>query len=629
MEIRYRLVTLSLILTNLIVFAACWYLIGTFNEPTWTQGLLFNGAEFAPLTLDKEWYRVFTHLFLHGGFLHLAFNMYALFTVGSEVERVTGSLKFLWIYFLCGITASLASLYFNLFVIGVGASGAIFGLFGFSLVMQIAESKKQERPLAPLLINFVFFLGVNLLFAKALNADNAAHMGGLAGGIILGIASLGSISYKQVKAEYLLLALSIAGFMALPRYQVRYFNFFQSVLAVEDSTQQLFRKPSLKDEDFLKYFKRYTLYWDSASTLLNQQTYLPDALHQDTFRLRRFINIRKQENSFRIQLIEKESYRYIDSIEWSQQQIQPYLQLDFVLTQLQPIRVEEEDTTSKPMLHSVKVWYNDEWEEIPGPPAAFYRIGQQDSLGQWQGAVRDYYHGGNVQMKGSYTNGRKDGVFLYYSERNTYESAGRYSNEIAVGKWEAFHSNGALKSEEYFEPEYFMKNMWDSLGTPLVQNGEGLVRLYYANGKLAEQGEYRKGKREGVWRGYHANGQPYYEEFFNNGSLVHGRSNTLEGQRFVYDASSLFPMPEEGYPYWDNYLKAKIKTLNPVQHGSVKVWFRVTPNRVLTDFQVDKKLTPELDALAIEWIKNGPAWLPARDHGHYMRSGWTTVTVEF
>ncbi|MCW5910362.1 MAG: rhomboid family intramembrane serine protease [Cyclobacteriaceae bacterium] len=629
MEIRYRLITLSLILANLIVFVICRYSIGTFNDPVWTQGLLFSGAEFAPLTLDKEWYRIFTHMFLHGNLLHLAFNMYALFAAGSEVERITGPVKFLWICFLCGITASLASLYFNLFTIGVGASGAIFGLFGFSLVVQIAESRKEDRPIAPLITNFIIFLGVNLLYAKMLNADNAAHMGGLAGGLLLGAASLLNKSYQQIKAEYLLLVLSIAGFMMLPRYQVAYFNFFQSVLAVEDSARLLFQKKSLTDEDYLRNFKKYDLYWDSTRTLLDAQTYLPEALHQDTFRLRRYIDLRKEENNFRIQLLEKETYRYMDSIEWSQQQMQPYLQLDYVLTQLQSIRAPEEDTVSKPRVHPVKVWYNEEWEEIPGPPAAFYRLGQQDSLGRWQGPVRDYYNSGEVQMKGAYTDGRRDGVFLYYSDHSTYESAGRYNKEIPVGKWERFHRNGKLNSEEYFEPEYFMKNMWDSVGTPLVQNGEGMVKLYYGNGALSEQGEYRNGKKEGRWMGYHANGQTYFEEYFNNGQLVQGRSRTLNGQQFVYDGSSLFPIPEAGYPHLNQYLKEKVKQLNVAQHGQVKVWFRVTLNRVLTDFQIDKSLAPELDSLVIEWLRTGPQWLPARDHGHQMRSGWSTVTVEF
>lgn len=629
MEFRNRVITLALVLSNLLVFIVSWYTIGTTKDPQWSQGLLFNGAEFAPLTLDREWYRIVTHLFLHGNFLHLAFNMYALFTVGSEVERTTGPIKFLWIYFLCGFTASLASLYFNLFTIGVGASGAIFGLFGFSLVIQIAESRKADRPIIPLVINFGIFLGVNLLYAKLLNADNAAHIGGLVGGLILGVITLWDNSYKRVRAEYLTLIVSVIVFFLLPRYQVSYFKFFQRVITIEDSSKALFQKQNISDAEYLNNFKKYDRYWDSARVMLDAHTYLPEALHQDTFRLRRYIHWRKQENNFRILLLEKESYRYMDSIEMSQQRLQPYFQLDYPLTQLLPIRDPEKDTLVKPTLYPVKIWYNDEWEEVAGPPAAFYRLGQKDTAGVWQGPVRDYFNSGKVQMKGSYKNGRRDGVFLYYSDHNTYESAGRYINEIPVGKWERFHPNGRLKSEEYFEPEYFMKNMWDSLGNPLVINGEGHVKFYYPNGKLAETGTYRNGKKEGMWLGYHTNGQLYYEEIFAMGGLLQGRSITEDGQRFVYDASSLFPIPESGYFHLQAYIQRKVKDLNPSNHGLVKVWFRVTVNRVLTDFQIDKSLTPDLDAQAIEFLKAGPSWLPARDHGHQMRNGWATVTIEF
>lgn len=625
-----RIITLSIIASNLVVFVVCWYTIGTFNDPEWTKGLLYNGAEFAPLTLDKEWYRVITHLFLHGSIYHLAFNMYALFTVGSEAERLVGAQKFLWIYFLCGITASLASLYFNLFTVGVGASGAIFGLFGFMLTVQIAESKKDDRPVAPLVVNFLIFLVVNFLFATVLNADNAAHMGGLAGGLIIGIATiLSGSSYREIKVEYLVLILSIAGFVVLPRYQVTYFKFFQSVLATEDSMNTLFRKKDISDEAYLKYFEKFGFYWDSTRALLDAQSYVPEVLHQDTARLKRYIYLRKQENDFRIRMIRKESYRYMDSIEWSHQQMQSCFPLDYPLTQLVPVREPETDSVAAPRWHAVKTWYNEAWEEIPGPPGAFYRLGQQDSLGRWLGLAIDYYSSGLVQMKGSFKDGRKDGVFLYYSDHNTYEAAGRYSQGEPVGKWENFHRNGILKSEEYFRREYFMKNLWDSTGQLLIQNGEGTYTHYYDNGVLAEQGEYHEGKKEGVWRGYHSNGQPYFEEFFSKGRLVQGRSSTLNGQRFVYDASSFFPIPEAGYPYFNNYLKEKATALGLSTPGMVKVSFLVTINRVLTDFQIDKSLNPQADSLAVEWIKSGPAWLPPREHGHIMQSGWAFVTVEF
>ena len=77
--------------------------------------------------------------------------------------------------------------------------------------------------------------------------------------------------------------------------------------------------------------------------------------------------------------------------------------------------------------------------------AKFFRVGQKDSLGRWQGSVIDHFKDGEIQMKGKYQKDMKDGVFIYYSNRRTYESAGRYEKEQAVGKWENFHWNGALR----------------------------------------------------------------------------------------------------------------------------------------------------------------------------------------
>jgi len=111
-------VTLFLLLSNTLVFIACYYQAKTFSEPTWTLTLLQMGAEFNPLTLDKEWYRIFTHMFLHGHIMHLAFNMYAYFLLVLFWSRKIGTKKFIWVYVLAGIAASVSSLYWNLFTIG-------------------------------------------------------------------------------------------------------------------------------------------------------------------------------------------------------------------------------------------------------------------------------------------------------------------------------------------------------------------------------------------------------------------------------------------------------------------------------------------------------------------------------
>ena len=619
--------TLLLIVVNIAVFLGCYVRIGTFEDPVWTQGLLFSGAEFAPLTLDKEWYRLFTHLFLHGNFMHLFFNMYALFSVGNEVEQITGTKKFLWIYFLSGLTASLASLYFNLFTIGVGASGAIFGLFGYSLVVQIAEGRKSDHPVVPIVINFIVFL--NLLCAKMLNADNSAHMGGLAGGLILGVISLFNTSFRVMKTEYLLFPVCVSLFFALPRYQVSYFNFFQKILHIEDSTSTIFSNEKLSDADLLKFFKNQYVEWDTARAMLDAHTYLPPALHSDTSRLKHYLALRKKEAGFRVNLIEKESYRYLDSIIWAQETMQPFMQLEHPLTMMRPIKLEEDSSTPSSHAERVQVWYNEEWEELPGPPGAYYLMGKRDSLGQWQGSVRDFYKNGMVQMKGSYINNKRDGVFLYYSDHNTYQSAGRYDHERAIGKWERFHDNGTLMSEEYYLDGYFMKNMWDSVGNQQVKDGIGTYTHYHANGVVAEEGEYKNGDKQGQWYGRHPNGQLHFEEFFNNGPLVSGRSRTLDGQTYVYDESSYYPMPEGGNGKLVEYLRQRVKELNPSVHGRVHLMFRVTTKSALTDFDVTKSVNEELDAKAIELIREGPKWIPAREHGNVKRTGWGSVSVEF
>jgi membrane associated rhomboid family serine protease len=617
--------SIALVLGNVAVFVYLRIHIGTFADPYWTQGLLFNGANFAPLSLDHEWYRTFTHMFLHGNLMHLLFNMYALVAIGSEVEAVAGTRRFLWVYFLSGLTGSIASLQFNLFTIGVGASGAIFGLFGFALVLQIIEGRRQDRAIAPILVNFGIFLLINVLFAKALNADNAAHMGGLAGGLLMGIGTW-SPSWR---VQYVLLPVVLLVFFSLPRYQVRYFNFFQSVLSVEDEGSKLSGSRNMGDEEFLQGTKALLTKWDSTGMLLDNQTHLPEVLHRDTFNLRRYIDLRKKEARYRIDMIEKQTFRYYDSIELAQEQMRQFVQLSYPLVMLRPIPDKSSDSTSRPQLEMAQVWYNEEWEELPEPPGEFYRIGQRDSAGRWQGWVRDHYANGSLQMKGFYRNNLRDGIFLYYSDHHTYTSAGLYRKDVPEGKWETFHQSGRLKSEEYYRDGYFMKAMWDADGRQLVIDGEGRYEERYANGVIAEEGEYRNGKREGLWTGRHEDGTTHFEEYFQQGILIRGRSRASDGQTFVYDASSLFPMPEGGNIRLVEYLEQRVMELQPSEHGVVRVTFRVTTNRVLTDFVVDEGLTAELDSKAIEFIRSGPPWLPARDHGHLPRSGFARVSVTF
>jgi membrane associated rhomboid family serine protease len=619
--------TLILITVNIIVFAISYITAGSFDEPVWTLSLLKMGAEFNPYTLDKEWYRIFTHMFLHGNIPHLAFNMYALFSVGSEVESMTGTKKMLWVYFVSGIAAALSSLFFSLFAIGVGASGAIFGLFGFALIINLFVSRKEGRSMSPILINFAVFLGINLLMAKAVNADNAAHFGGLAAGIIIAIASpLTGSAFSKVRIEYALLPVLAVVYFALPRYQVTYFKFFQKIMAVEDSSQNIFEKEH-SDEEYLDAFKKNIMAWDTALLMLDAHNYLPSALAKDTFNLRRYIGLRKQESSYRVKMIERESYTYLDSIAYIQDSVKTFLSLDHKLA-LRPAP-SRPDTASQAPPEFTRILYDSNWVEIASPPAAFYRIGIRDSLGLWQGRVQDFYINGDVQMKGTYKDSKRDGIFLYYSDHKTYTSAGRYKNDRNIGKWETFHDNGRMASEVFYGDGYFLKNLWDTSGYQLVKDGFGKEIQHYPNGVVAIAGEYADGNKHGYWYGRHANGEMYFEENYNRGRLVNGRSRSMNGEIFNYDESSLFSLPEGGYKKFNNYLRSATTKVNANVKGMVRLSFRVTTAKVLTDFKIEKSLNAELDEKAKEILLNGPEWMPARLHGHQPVDGFAIVTVEF
>ncbi len=622
--------TLVLLLLNMVVFVLSYLRVHTFSEPEWTLNLLSLGAEFNPYTLDREGYRLFTHLFLHGSILHLVFNMVALFSVGRDVEQEVGTKKFLSVYFLSGLAAGLTSLYWSLFAIGVGASGAIFGLFGFSLIIKLTFSRKHDHPVTPIIVNFIIFLGINLLFAKALKADTAAHLGGLACGMAIGAVSvLFSDSLRTVKWEIAFIPLLVAVYFNLPRYQVSYFKFFQHVLAVEDSTQNLFSRATLSDEDFVEGFKKSRAQWDTALSLLRAHPYLPKALHNDTAKLGRYIALRKQEAGFRITLIERESYIYHDSLELVQESMKSTLSLDYPLMMVHQKPNLPEPQQPKQPLEAVRVWYNGDWEELAGPPGAYYRMGTKDSLGRWQGHVTDYFANGDIQMKGFFKDDEHDGIFIYYSDHKTYVSAGRYKGDRHVGKWESFHVNGKMESEVYYDNRYFLKSLWDDAGRQWVHNGNGKEVRRYVNGVIETEGEYRDGNRQGYWYGRRETGELYYEENYYQGRLVNGRSRSREGRNFIYDESSLSPLPEGGYKKLNDYIGREVKKVNSPLKGTVRLSFRVTAHNTLTEFKVVKSVSAALDEKARQILLAGPRWIAAREHGQEVTDGYAFVNVEF
>ncbi|MDF2697284.1 MAG: hypothetical protein K0S65_5667, partial [Labilithrix sp.] len=184
------------------------------TSPTGGQ-LLKAGGQFGPSFVDGEWWRVLTSMFLHSGPLHLAFNVWAFWSVGKLTERVFGNRSFLAIYLLSGIGASLTSVTWSPLTVSVGASGAIFGVYGSLLAFVVlhrgvfpAEYLARHRN------SILGFLGYNVFFGLSqANTDMAAHAGGFVAGALIG-SLLGRDVLRPAEHAGRRLAIT-AGFAAL------------------------------------------------------------------------------------------------------------------------------------------------------------------------------------------------------------------------------------------------------------------------------------------------------------------------------------------------------------------------------------------------------------------------------
>ena len=176
-------VTMTLIVLNGGVFAG----LSLSGEIT-PASLHRFGAQFGPSIWQGEYWRFLTTLFLHYNLLHLVFNLYALYVLGWMVEPLLGRRRFFSIYIFSGIFGSILSVSVHPDFISVGASGAIFGLAGAALAMRLFQSPSLKKtlfdPFGFFLLLFIFF---NLIMGFLQESvDNAAHLGGLFAGFILG-----------------------------------------------------------------------------------------------------------------------------------------------------------------------------------------------------------------------------------------------------------------------------------------------------------------------------------------------------------------------------------------------------------------------------------------------------------
>lgn len=207
-------ITYFLIIINIILFSITAFVSGNYYSIDTATLYKFGGL----VSNSSEYYRIVTSAFLHAGLIHLLCNMYALYIVGSQVEQFFGKKKYIFIYFMSAIMGSLFTVVFSESnIILVGASGAIFGLFGAIIYFGYnyrgyIGNQILSQMIPVVLLNL--FIGLT-----SPNIGNAAHIGGLIGGYISSMALGANLEEeKSQKVNGFIVLIILTAFMIYMGY---------------------------------------------------------------------------------------------------------------------------------------------------------------------------------------------------------------------------------------------------------------------------------------------------------------------------------------------------------------------------------------------------------------------------
>jgi rhomboid protease GluP len=180
-------VTIALIVMNVIVFLVMTFAGVGFFSPS-AAAVLPWGADFGPLTMGGQWWRLVTSCFLHFGIVHIGMNMFILLQIGLFTEMLYGKARFLALYLLAGIAGNVAGLFLHPNTVSAGASGAIFGLYGGLLAFLLVRRGVVPTEAALKVAKSAgIFIAYNFVYGLASpNTDLEAHIGGLVAGFVVG-----------------------------------------------------------------------------------------------------------------------------------------------------------------------------------------------------------------------------------------------------------------------------------------------------------------------------------------------------------------------------------------------------------------------------------------------------------
>lgn len=292
-----------------------------------SESLLNWGANFRPMTLEGEWWRLITNCFLHIGIIHLLMNMYALLYIGVLLEPHLGRTRFISAYLLTGITASIASLWWHDLTISAGASGAIFGMYGVFLAM-LTTNLIEKTARKALLTSIAIFVGYNLVYGLKGGIDNAAHIGGLVGGLVIGYALIPSLKNPDEKKlkfgtlgllSILILVSSFVVYKKLPNDIGTYDKKIKEFVSMESMALEVYSLPQNTSNERLLYGikDRGIYYWYENIKLIDsfEDLELPLEIRARNRLLKEYCELRIKSYELLYRAVYEDTDKYNSQIE--------------------------------------------------------------------------------------------------------------------------------------------------------------------------------------------------------------------------------------------------------------------------------------------------------------------------
>jgi len=331
-------ITPLLIDLNIVLFILMAIISGVNVFLPDAESLVLWGANIRPYTMQGEWWRLISNCFLHIGIIHLFMNMYALLFIGVILEPYLGKARFVTAYLLTGIAASVCSLWWHELVISAGASGAIFGMYGVFLAM-LTTNLIEKTARKALLISIGVFVIYNLANGMKEGIDNAAHIGGLISGLIIGYGFYPGLrkrteEYQEndlkkisiVVLSVLILFSCYLVYLQIPvdveknfltekdmeKYDIAKYNAKMNEFAsTESMAMEAFNMPKeTSKEELLNEIKnRGIYYWNDNIQLVNEvEAYnLPPSLHKRNKLLLEYCNLRIKSYELMYKNVENET----------------------------------------------------------------------------------------------------------------------------------------------------------------------------------------------------------------------------------------------------------------------------------------------------------------------------------